>query len=209
MIGSPPRAPLGVLGSVATLAVAVAIGACSGSPIVPTATFIPGEASETASGAPSAPATLEPPSPEPSVAAPTPAGGGPTPAATSTGGGGTTGSQPPASVQPAVTSFSIVHSASCTSTNGTSSVGQIHLSWKAVGTSGVRLSIDPPSADVAYDYGYADYPATGSAEVPFACGAPNRDSKGAYHLYVLTTLHDSGYAMYRYAKVYEATPAAS
>ena len=37
---------------------------------------------------------------------------------------------------------------------------------------------------------------------PFTCDPPNSDGGGAYHLYVVTTEHESGYFAYRYAKVY-------
>ena len=35
------------------------------------------------------------------------------------------------------------------------------------------------------------------------------DRRSAYHLYVVTTLHDKGYYAWRFAKVYEVTPAAT
>jgi hypothetical protein len=79
----------------------------------------------------------------------------------------------------------------------------VHLSWTATNVSGVRLSIDPPSPAEAYAYGFFDYPAVGSADVPFTCNPPNQDPTGYYHLYVLTTLHTSGYYQDRYIKVYQ------
>jgi hypothetical protein len=117
--------------------------------------------------------------------------------------------EPGASVPPSIDTFKVRRSADCLSDNGTGTVGSIRLTWTASGTTGVRISIDPPSPDVAYDYGFGDYPASGSAVVPFACDPPNHDSNGDYHLYVVTTLHDRGYAYYRYAKVYEVTPTAA
>src|SRR3990170_934287 len=68
--------------------------------------------------------------------------------------------------------------ASCTGTNGTGTPGYIHLSWTASNTTGIRLSIDPPAPNDAYDYGYDDYPADGSADVPFTCDPPNEDANG-------------------------------
>jgi hypothetical protein len=93
-------------------------------------------------------------------------------------------------------------SASCTGTNGAAPAGFVHLSWTASGVEGVRLSIDPPAPNNAYDYGYDDYPAIGSADLPFTCDPPNSDAGGAYHMYVATTAHERGYFAYRYVKVY-------
>lgn len=120
-----------------------------------------------------------------------------TPAETATGSAG-----PIASGTPIVDSLTGSRSASCTATNGTALPGYVKLTWTASNTSGVRLSIDPPAPNNAYDYGYDDYPATGSAEVPFTCDPPNSDTKGAYHLYVVTTAHEGGYFAYRFIKVY-------
>ena len=106
------------------------------------------------------------------------------------------------STSPKVDSFSAPHSASCTGLNGTSTPGFIHLSWSASNTTGVRLSIDPPSPSNAYNYGYLDYPAMGSDDVPFSCDAPLSDANGSYHLYVVTTIHTTGHYAYRYLKVY-------
>jgi hypothetical protein len=113
---------------------------------------------------------------------------------------------PSGSPTPSVDTFKAAHTASCSSDNGTGTVGQVRLTWTTTGTTGVRISIDPPSPDQAYGYGYDDYPMpSGFADVPFACGAPNHDATGAYHLYVAFTLHDKGYAAYRYVKIYEVT----
>ncbi len=92
--------------------------------------------------------------------------------------------------------------ASCTETNGTDTPGYIHLEWTASNTTGVRLSIDPPAPNVAYDYGYADYPAEGGADVPFTCDPPNSDANGEFHLYVATTIHDGGRFAWRFIRVY-------
>ncbi|MEO5704331.1 MAG: zinc-ribbon domain-containing protein [Candidatus Limnocylindrales bacterium] len=106
------------------------------------------------------------------------------------------------SVTPAVDSLSGPRSASCTADNGTGTPGYIRLTWKASGTTGVRLSIDPPAPNKAYDYGYDDYPASGTADLPFTCDPPNSDSGGSFHTYVATTVHDGGYFAWRLVKVY-------
>lgn len=49
----------------------------------------------------------------------------------------------------------------------------VHLSWTTVNATGVSISIDGPGK-------FADYPANGSADVPFACSV-------AQHTYLLTT----------------------
>jgi hypothetical protein len=113
---------------------------------------------------------------------------------------------PASSLPPLVETLKVRRTADCQGDNGTGTVGSIRLTWTASGTTGVRISIDPPSPDIAYDYGYADYAASGSAIVPFACDPPKHDAKGDYHLYVVTTLHERGAAYYRYAKVYEVVP---
>jgi hypothetical protein len=121
-----------------------------------------------------------------------------------------TPTEPPSEVSPApgesglpvVDSFSGPASASCTGDNGTGTPGYIRLRWTASNTPGVRLSIDPPAPNTAYGYGYDDYEATGTADLPFTCEPPNTDSRGAYHLYVATTVHDGGYFAWRLIKVY-------
>jgi hypothetical protein len=154
----------------------------------------------TASTAPTATAEVLPTT-APTAGQPTEAPATETPA---TEGPTTPPGTPAGTPKPQVDSLKAPRTASCTSANGTDTVGYIHLSWTASLTSGVRLSIDPPSPAEAYDYPYADYPATGSADVPFSCDPPNHDSNGDYHLYVVTTLHDGGYYAYRYARVYQA-----
>jgi hypothetical protein len=150
----------------------------------------PTEAKPTEPGATGAPPTVAPPTTQP---------GQPSPGA----------SAPVASPGLSLDSMTIPHSARCDSDNGTGTVGMIRISWSATGTTGVRISIDPPSPDVAYDYPFADYPATGSTDLPFACGPSTSDANGAYHLYVVTTLKVAGHASYRYAKVYDVTPSAT
>jgi hypothetical protein len=147
------------------------------------------------SDVPSAPAPTDPPS------QPVPTDAQPTGAPASSGPGDSGG--PAASLAPDVTSMTIKRTADCASNNGTGTVGMIRISWTAEGSDGVRISIDPPSPDVAYGYGFADYAATGSVDLPFACDPPTTDAKGAYHLYVVTTLHTKGYYAWRFAKVYQ------
>jgi hypothetical protein len=117
---------------------------------------------------------------------------------------GATGS-PAASTKPTLVSITIPHKADCNGDNGTGSVGMITIAWTSTGATGVRISIDPPTAAGAYGYGYQDYlaPLT-SATVPFACGSSLQDAGGSYHLYVVTTLHSTGYYQYRYQKVYQS-----
>lgn len=112
---------------------------------------------------------------------------------------------PSASPEPSVDSLKVRRTADCLADNGTGTVGSIKLTWTASGTTGVRISIDPPSVETAYDYGYGDYPASGSAEVPFACDPPSHDANGDYHLYVVTTIHTKGRYAWRYARVYSVT----
>jgi hypothetical protein len=116
---------------------------------------------------------------------------------------GPSSSAPPGS--PVVDTLKGPGRASCTGTNGTGTPGYIHLEWTASNTTGVRLSIDPPAPNDAYDYGYDDYPADGAADVPFTCDPPNSDANGEYHLYVVTTLHDDGRFAWRYIRVYLRT----
>jgi hypothetical protein len=163
------------------IAIALVVGACSSAPapvVLPTPT----------PGATPAAATDVPAQPTPTVAAATPVDSG----------------GPSASATPEVTSMTVIRTADCNGDNGTGTVGLIRITWTAAGTDGVRISIDPPSPDMAYGYGFADYAATGTADVPFACDPPTTDAKGAYHLYVVTTLHAKGYYAWRYAKVYQA-----
>lgn len=191
--------------------VLVVVAACTSNP--PSATPTPAAAAS--EGAPSAAASgVAPTSGAPSPAAPTeapPTEAPPTEAPASEAPGGPT---PGASVSasagaPIVNSMQVVHTASCTSDNGTGTVGMVRITWDASGTTGIRLSIDPPSPDVAYDYPFADYGPSGFADVPFSCDPPNHDAKGAYHLYVVTTIKVGGHAFYRFAKVYDATPSAT
>ena len=113
---------------------------------------------------------------------------------------------PSASRTPSVDSLKGPRSASCTGTNGTAPPGYIHLTWTASNTTGVRLSIDPPAPNDAYDYGYDDYPAIGSADVPFTCDPPKSDARRR-----LPPVRGddrsttSGYFAYRYLKVYVRT----
>lgn len=197
--------------SLLVAALIAVVAACTGGP-APVATL-----SLVGSPAPSSPSASVtdggPTEAAPTAAAPT-AGLGtdqPTeaPATTEPGQPTPEASAPTGSPVPSLDSMTVAHTARCDSDNGTGTIGMIRISWSATGTTGVRLSIDPPSPDVAYDYPFADDPATGSADVPFACGPSASDAHGAYHLYVVTTLKVAGHASYRYAKVYDLTPAAT
>jgi hypothetical protein len=112
---------------------------------------------------------------------------------------------PAPSTKPTLVSMTIPHKADCNGENGTGQVGMITVKWSTTGATGVRISIDPPTAAGAYDDGYQDYlaPVTSSV-VPFACGSSLQDAGGTYHLYVVTTLHTTGYYQYRYQKVYQS-----
>ena len=179
---------------IASVLIVAAIGACTAAPTPsPTGSSGPGSshlASEPAGSAP-----------EPSPGSPSVAPATQPPLATEQPSG------PASSALPIVDWIQVAHTASCSSDNGTGTVGLLRITWSASGTTGVRISIDPPSPDVAYDYGFADYPPSGFADVPFACDPPSHDAKGAYHLYVVTTLKVGGHAFFRYARVYDATPA--
>lgn len=183
------------LRATALLTIAI-LGAACGGPATP----VPSTA------APTGAASTESPT-QPSMSAePTlPATEAPASEAPATPGASAEGSAAPSGSQaPSVDSMTVQRTADCASDNGTGTIGYVRITWTASGTTGVRISIDPPSPDTAYASGYGDYPASGSADVPFSCGAPNHDAKGDYHLYVVTTLHDKGYFFYRYAKVYQA-----
>lgn len=149
-------------------------------------------------------------------AAPTPAPtGAPTPeitpeitaqvtSAPAAGGTPAAGGSPAASTKPTLESITLLHKADCAHDYGYGSAGFIQIQWSSSGTTGVRISIDPPSPTTAYEAGYRDEPtASGSDWVPFACDSTFGDSGGSYHLYVVTTLHTTGYYQYRYQKVYE------
>ena len=178
----------------ATGVLALAVVACGGpTPTAPPPTTTPtatagAEASASTPAETAAPTVLATPAPTVSLETEEPA-----PA-------GTTG--PSGSVEASVDSLKVRRTADCLTDNGTGTVGSIKLTWTASGTSGVRISIDPPSVEGAYDYGYGDYPASGSAEVPFACDPPNHNANGDYHLYVVTTIHTKGRFAWQYRRVY-------
>ena len=198
-VETPRAVPVGpiIIGAAFALAVVligiVLLFVLGGSPA---ASPTPGPTSSTApaSAAPSSPSA--PPSAAPVSEAPVseePATVPPAPTA------------PPASVgsgDPVVDTLTGPGRASCTGSNGTGTPGYIHLEWTASNTTGVRLSIDPPAPNDAYDYGYEDYPADGGADVPFTCDPPNSDANGEYHLYVATTIHDGGRFAWRFIRVY-------
>jgi hypothetical protein len=190
-----PIRPILIGIGVAALLIALLLGALAllgGSP-----TTSPSPA-PSASELPSAPASTSPP--PPTSVAPSPTLLVPPPTPTEAPSEGSPG--PGESGLPVVDSFSGPGSASCTADNGTGTPGNIRVKWTASNTPGVRLSIDPPAPNTAYGYGYDDYPASGTADLPFTCDPPNTDSRGAYHLYVATTVHDGGYFAWRLIKVY-------
>ena len=187
-----PVGPI-IIGAAFALAVLligiVLLFALGGSPTAsptpgPTASAVPASAVPTIV---SAPPSVAPPTAAPTIAPP------PTPSAAPASAG---------SGDPVVDSLKGPGRASCTDDNGTGTEGYIHLEWTSSNTTGVRLSIDPPAPNVAYDYGYDDYPADGSANLPFTCDPPNSDSNGEYHLYVATTVHDGGRFAWRFIRVY-------
>lgn len=162
-------------------------GSPSASPTpVATSSAVPGSAATPSDAATTAPATAAPTQAPTIVPPPTPTGLAPTAGAGS----------------PVVDTLKGPGRASCTGTNGTGTPGYIHLEWTASNTTGVRLSIDPPAPNDAYDYGYDDYPADHETDVPFTCDPPNSDANGEYHLYVVTTLHDDGRFAWRFVRVY-------
>jgi len=107
----------------------------------------------------------------PGQASPTPVA---TPAVTSTPTATPT-SGPPAPTGQTILTFGIPQTVKCEAPNQGTPL--IHLSWTTANATGVTISIDGAGK-------YADYPATGSADVPFACGA-------AQHTYLITT-HGTG-----------------
>jgi hypothetical protein len=190
-----PIRPILIGIGVAALLIALLLGALAllgGSP-APTPSPTP-----IASVPPSAPAATSPPPPTSVAPSATPPEPLPTP--TELPSEGTPA--PAESGLPVVDSFSGPGSASCTGDNGTGTPGQIRVKWTASNTPGVRLSIDPPAPNTAYGYGFDDYAASGTADLPFTCDPPNSDSRGSYHLYVATTVHDGGYFAWRLIKVY-------
>ena len=186
---------------VLVVVILLGLGNGNGSPGLASATATPtspaGSVAPTDSGAPASaavtPEITAAPTPE-ITPAPTPAPtAAPTPAVTPAPG--TTGSPAPSgSVKPTIVSMTIQHTADCHKDYGYGSAGFIKISWVSMGTTGVRISVDPPDAATAYGYGYKDEPSSGTDWVPFTCGPTS-------HLYVVTTLHTTGYYQYRYAKV--------
>jgi hypothetical protein len=213
----PSRTPgwiYGLVGVLLTLVVVLAIviflvlGNGNGAPGLASATSSP-TAAVAATSAPAATAPASAAATPEITAAPT-AEPTPAPTAASTPAptavpGSSASPAPSGSTKPTLVSISLPHKADCNGDNGTGQIGMITVAWTATGATGVRISIDPPTAAGAYDYGYQDYlaPLT-SAKVPFACDATLHDSGGYYHLYVVTTLHTTGYYQYRYQKVYQS-----
>jgi hypothetical protein len=163
------------------------LASATATPTVPPAGATPTAATTESAGPTPTPAATQAAGPTPTTA-PTPEV---TPASTPIASGSPA---PSGSTKPTLVSITIPHSADCNTDYG-NGVGQIKISWSISGATGVRISIDPPSPATAYASGFADYASnTTSAWVPFACGSTS-------HLYVVTTLHTTGYYQYRYAKV--------
>ncbi|HLX35578.1 MAG TPA: hypothetical protein VKR30_10110 [Candidatus Limnocylindrales bacterium] len=197
-----------LLGLIAALILAIVLLMGNGTGGLANATSTPTLGpSEAASIQPSEVAQASPtPAITPEVTAP-PATSAPTSAPTAAPTGAPTAlpsGSPAGTGAPTLVTATIPHKADCNGENGTGQIGMISISWTATGVTGVRISIDPPTAATAYGYGYADYGPTGPAIVPFACGLTLHDSGGYYHFYVITTLHTTGYYQYRYQKVYQS-----
>jgi hypothetical protein len=92
----------------------------------------------------------------------------PTPAPTAAQGGG--GSRPSPTGQ-TILSFGVPQTIQCDHANQTTP--SVHLTWRTANATGVSISIDGPGK-------FADYPAGGSADLPFACSV-------AQHTYLITT----------------------
>jgi len=214
----PSRTPgwvYGLVGVLLTLVVVLAIviflvlGNGNGAPGLAAATSSPTAAvaatsAPAATGAPAS-AVATPEITAAPTAEPTPAPTAESTPAPTAVPGSSASPAPSGSAKPTLVSISLPHKADCNGDNGTGQIGMITVAWTATGATGVRISIDPPTASGAYGYGYQDYlaPLT-SAKVPFACDATLHDSGGYYHLYVVTTLHTTGYYQYRYQKVYQS-----
>jgi hypothetical protein len=143
----------------------------------------------TAPATPSAtPSATPAPAPAPAAAAPVvPARAGTAPArntggtagggtggGTNTGGSGTGGTNngggtAPSAPGPKIAKFAVSKpSCSVNSAPGFTSEGSVKLSWTVTGAGGAAIAVDNP--DVYGAYG-SDYPASGSLELPFGCGA--------------------------------------
>jgi hypothetical protein len=86
----------------------------------------------------------------------------------------------PAPTGQTILTFNVPQTVKCDAAYQTTPL--IHLTWTTVLATGVSISIDGPGK-------FADYPANGSADVPFACSV-------AQHTYLLTT-HGTGTAATR------------
>src|SRR5215467_12323583 len=104
-----------------------------------------------ATARPSVPASTPAPTATPTDAPPTAA---PTQAQ---GGGG----RPTTPTGQTILSFGVPQTVQCDQANQTTP--SVHITWRTANASGVTISIDGPGK-------FADYPASGSADLPFACG---------------------------------------
>src|SRR5215831_18770698 len=103
--------------------------------------------------------------------APTPTGAPPTAAPTARPTAAPTATPAPTPSGQTILSFVVPQTVKCDAVNQTTPL--VHLTWTTALATGVSISIDGPGK-------YADYPANGSADVPFACSV-------AQHTYLLTT----------------------
>jgi hypothetical protein len=99
---------------------------------------------------------------------PTPTGAAPTAAPTAVGA---TATPVPAPTGQTILTFVVPQTIKCDAADQTTP--SVHLTWTTAKATGVSISIDGPGK-------FADYPASGSADLPFACSV-------AQHTYLLTT----------------------
>jgi hypothetical protein len=92
-----------------------------------------------------------------------------TPRPTSQGGQAT----PTAPTGQTIVAFNVPTTYNCSASPRPAGGDLVHLSWTTANATAVSISIDGPGK-------FADYPANGSADVPFACSV-------AQHTYLLTT----------------------
>jgi hypothetical protein len=119
--------------------------------------------------------------------APTQVATAPPTATAATATPGPTATPAPAPTGQAILSFGVPQTVRC---DASGQPATVHLTWTTADATGVSISIDGPGK-------FADYPPSGSADLPFACSE-------AQHTYLLTT-HGSGTAATRTVVVKRAT----
>jgi len=105
------------------------------------------------------------------VTQPTSSAPSPTPTAAPPTAVNATASPVPAPTGQTILTFVVPQTVKCDAANQTTP--SVHLTWTTAKATGVTISIDGPGK-------FADYPANGSADLPFACPR-------AQHTYLLTT----------------------